>query len=127
MSSASSGTQNEWLVILPDKTDAEAVNRRLAHLEAANAKVAEGKINFGGVMLHEHIKEGETPKFKGSVMLFQAETKEEVMEIVKGDVYVDNDVWDLEKVLVALLLIHGFSLTCVCTSTSGDHTDEVIS
>ncbi|KAK6524273.1 hypothetical protein TWF694_005927 [Orbilia ellipsospora] len=103
---SSSTSQNEWLVILPDKTDAEAVSRRLAvrpkHLEAANAKVAEGKINFGGIMLHEHIKEGETPKFKGSVMLLQVETKEEAIEIIKGDIYVDNDVWDLEKFRSAL-------------------------
>ncbi|KAK6518879.1 hypothetical protein TWF281_003570 [Arthrobotrys megalospora] len=95
----SSKSQNEWLVILPDKPD--AVERRLAvradHLKVANERAAAGIINFGGIMLHEHIKEGETPKFKGSIMLFSVETKEEVLEIIKGDKYVENDVWDLEK------------------------------
>ncbi|RVD89246.1 uncharacterized protein DFL_000262 [Arthrobotrys flagrans] len=93
-------SQNEWLVILPDKPG--AVERRLAvraeHLKVANERAANGIINFGGVMLDEHIKEGEVPKFKGSVMLISVETKEEVLEIIKSDKYVENDVWDLEKV-----------------------------
>ncbi|KAF3181031.1 hypothetical protein TWF225_004006 [Orbilia oligospora] len=96
----SSPSQNEWLVILPDKPG--AVERRLAvrgeHLKVANERAANGLINFGGVMLHEHIKEGETPKFKGSIMLFSVETKEEIWEMIKSDKYVENDVWDLEKV-----------------------------
>ncbi|KAK6347656.1 hypothetical protein TWF718_005495 [Orbilia javanica] len=96
----SSASQNEWLVILPDKPG--AVERRLAvrgeHLKVANERAANGIINFGGVMLHEHIKEGETPKFKGSIMLMSVETKEEVLEIIKSDKYVENDVWDLDKV-----------------------------
>lgn len=49
-------------------------------------------------MLHEHLKEGETPKFKGSIMMLQVETREEVLDIIKSDKYVENDVWDLEKV-----------------------------
>ncbi|EPS35686.1 hypothetical protein H072_10839 [Dactylellina haptotyla CBS 200.50] len=101
MSSSGSETQNEWLVILPDKTDADAVKRRLEvrgkHLEAAMERASQGIINFGGIMLHEHIKEGETPKFKGSIMLFKLETKEEVLEIIKSDKYIENNVWDLEK------------------------------
>ncbi|KAF3167821.1 hypothetical protein TWF106_005320 [Orbilia oligospora] len=96
----SSPSQNEWLVILPDKPG--AVERRLAvrgeHLKVANERAANGLINFGGVMLHEHIKEGETPTFKGSIMLFSVETKEEIWEMIKSDKYVENDVWDLEKV-----------------------------
>ncbi|KAK6499610.1 hypothetical protein TWF481_009975 [Arthrobotrys musiformis] len=96
----SSVSQNEWLVILPDKPG--AIERRLAvrgeHLRVATERAANGIINFGGVMLDEHIKEGEVPKFKGSIMLISVETKEEVLEIIKGDKYVENDVWDLEKV-----------------------------
>ncbi|KAF3934674.1 hypothetical protein ABW20_dc0104386 [Dactylellina cionopaga] len=97
---SSSETQNEWLVILPDHPD--AVERRLEvrskHLEAAGARAAAGVINFGGIMLHEHLKEGEIPKFKGSIMMLKVETKEEVLEIIKGDKYVENNVWDLDKI-----------------------------
>jgi hypothetical protein len=51
-------------------------------------------------MLEEPIKEGETPKMKGSAMLIGANTKEEVVERLKKDVYVSGKVWDWEKVQI---------------------------
>lgn len=51
-------------------------------------------------MLEEPIKEGETPKMKGSAMLIGANTKEEVIERLKKDVYVTGKVWDWEKVQI---------------------------
>jgi hypothetical protein len=55
-----------------------------------------------GAMLEEPIKEGDSgpPKMKGSAMLIGARTKEEVLERVKKDVYVNEGVWDVEKVQV---------------------------
>lgn len=55
---------------------------------------------FGGAFLEEPIKEGETPKMKGSAMLIRANTKEEVIERLKNDVYVKGGVWDWDKVQV---------------------------
>ncbi len=37
-------------------------------------------------------------KMKGSVLLALAETKEELLENLKEDIYVKSGVWDLEKV-----------------------------
>jgi hypothetical protein len=51
-------------------------------------------------MLEEPIKEGETPKMKGSAMLIGAKTKEEVIERLKKDVYVKDGVWDFSKVQI---------------------------
>lgn len=53
-------------------------------------------------MLEEPIAEGSTgpPKMKGSVMLLAAKTKEEVVERLKRDVYVEGGVWDWEKVQI---------------------------
>lgn len=53
-------------------------------------------------MLDEPIKEGDSgpPKMKGSAMLIGAKTKEEVIERLKKDPYVDNGVWDLSKVQI---------------------------
>lgn len=48
-------------------------------------------------MLDEPIKEGQGPKINGSIMMAIAETKEEVLEKLKKDVYA-KDVWDFEKV-----------------------------
>jgi hypothetical protein len=51
-------------------------------------------------MLEEPIKEGETPKMKGSAMLIGAKTREEVIERLKKDVYVTGEVWDWSKVQI---------------------------
>jgi hypothetical protein len=53
-----------------------------------------------GAMLEEPIKEGDSgpPKMKGSAMLIGAKTREEVVERLKQDVYVQQGVWDVEKV-----------------------------
>jgi len=48
-------------------------------------------------MLEEVPKEGETPKFKGSVFVVLASSKEEVVEQLNRDVYVKNGVWDMSK------------------------------
>lgn len=53
-------------------------------------------------MLEEPIQEGDSgpPKMKGSACLIGAKTREEVVERLKSDVYVDGAVWDLEKVQI---------------------------
>jgi uncharacterized protein len=51
-------------------------------------------------MLEEPLKEGETPKMKGSAMLIGAKTKEEVVERLERDIYVTGKVWDWSKVQI---------------------------
>jgi uncharacterized protein YciI len=55
-----------------------------------------------GAMLEEPIKEGDSgpPKMKGSAMLIGAKTKEEVIERVKKDVYVNEGVWDVDSIQI---------------------------
>ncbi|KAK1708864.1 hypothetical protein BDP67DRAFT_492611 [Colletotrichum lupini] len=106
----------EFLCILPDKPDALA--RRLevrplsvvpgrlltclsTHLENAQGHKSNGKIAVGGAMFEkEHPVEGQTPGFKGSVMIYTVKDAEEAWELIRGDVYAKNDVWDLEKAQV---------------------------
>lgn len=45
-------------------------------------------------------EEGKTPSFKGSVMLAEAETEEEVVAALKRDVYTTGEVWDWSKVQI---------------------------
>ena len=59
-----------------------------------------------GATLDEVLQPGKPPKINGSVMLVQAETKEEAERILKEDIYTKSDVWDWEKVSVVVL---GFS------------------
>lgn len=46
-------------------------------------------------MLNAHPAEGETPSFKGSMMMVVAENEEKVLELLSQDIYTKSDVWDL--------------------------------
>lgn len=48
-------------------------------------------------MLESHPAEGETPAFKGSMMLAVAENEAEVRAILENDIYARSGVWDLAK------------------------------
>lgn len=48
-------------------------------------------------MLESHSAEGETPSFKGSMLLAMAESEAEVRALLEKDIYGTSGVWDLEK------------------------------
>lgn len=48
-------------------------------------------------MLNFHPAEGETPSYKGSMMLAVAENEAEVRKLLESDIYAQSGVWDLEK------------------------------
>lgn len=50
-----------------------------------------------GAMLNSHPAEGETPSFKGSMMLAVAESEAEVRALLENDIYSRSGVWDLEN------------------------------
>ena len=58
------------------------------------------KAPTAGAMLEEPLAEGAAPKMSGSCMLIGAKTREEVIERLKRDKYVSNEVWDWEKVQI---------------------------
>lgn len=71
-------------------------------------------------MLDAHPAEGETPSFKGSMMMAVAENEDEVRKILENDIYVKSGVWDMEKaqiIAVSLLMslfcswIHSFAFS----------------
>jgi hypothetical protein len=49
-------------------------------------------------LLEEVPKEGEPLKFQGSTMIALASSKEELLEVLKDDIYAKSEVWDLSKV-----------------------------
>lgn len=55
---------------------------------------------MGGATLDEPITEGKGPKINGSIMLALAESKEEVLEKLKGDVYAKEGVWDEGRIQI---------------------------
>lgn len=47
-----------------------------------------------------HPEPGETPQFRGSAVIIQANSPKEVLEILSKDVYVEKGVWDLDNVQI---------------------------
>ncbi|KAF2279662.1 uncharacterized protein EI97DRAFT_183258 [Westerdykella ornata] len=91
----------EWLVIAPDHEG--AIEKRLAVRERHLSGLKEDPETFwlwGGAMLASPLVPGETPKMTGSAMLIGAKTKEEVIERIKRDIYVTNEVWDWSKIQI---------------------------
>ncbi|KAK9380540.1 uncharacterized protein V2V93DRAFT_370968 [Kockiozyma suomiensis] len=91
---------SEFVVIIPDKDDAECVSRRVAvrqeHLVGVKKLFADGTMTSGGAYLDGPLT-AEKPPFKGSVVTILAESKEKVKEIMMKDVYSTNNVWDWDK------------------------------
>ena len=53
-----------------------------------------------GASLAKPLKEGEAPEMTGSVLITVADTKEDVIEFLKNDIYATSGVWDISKVQI---------------------------
>ena len=53
-----------------------------------------------GALLDEVPQPGQSLKICGSAMLVQADSREEVLQALRRDIYSKNGVWDLEKVQI---------------------------
>lgn len=53
-----------------------------------------------GATLAKPLKDGEGPEMTGSVFIMLADSKEEVLEFLKKDIYAESAVWDLDRVQV---------------------------
>ncbi|KAJ5133940.1 hypothetical protein N7526_005305 [Penicillium atrosanguineum] len=96
---SSAPTKKEFLCILPDKPGMQAkrLEVRPTHLAGVKPNVESGFIVAGGAMLEAHPADGESPSFKGSMMLAVAESEAEVRALLEKDIYVTSGVWDMEK------------------------------
>ena len=65
-----------------------------------STRVESGFWKLGGALLDEELKDGETPKINGSVLLAWAESKDEVLAALKEDIYSTSAVWNWEKVTI---------------------------
>ncbi|KAF9950975.1 hypothetical protein BGZ72_007455 [Mortierella alpina] len=93
--SAASNAKKQFIVIARDYQDPEAQNRRIAvrpkHLEGAKVLKKSGALQLGGALLSDH---SETGKMIGSIMIFSAESEEEVKNTIEKDLYVTGKVWE---------------------------------
>ncbi|CEP08472.1 hypothetical protein [Parasitella parasitica] len=85
---------HQFLVMLHDYKDPEALNRRLAtreeHLDGARRSESEGKLLVGGAILDDH----ESSKMKGSFLLISAKSVEEVNDMIINDPYYKAKAWE---------------------------------
>ncbi|KAH8693138.1 hypothetical protein BGW36DRAFT_35059 [Talaromyces proteolyticus] len=89
----------EWLCIVPDKPgmNAKRIEVRPTHLANLGPLLESKTIVAGAMFTEAHPTEGSTPQFKGSMVIIQAGSLEEVRGILSKDVYTQSGVWDLEN------------------------------
>ncbi|WEW55486.1 hypothetical protein PRK78_000917 [Emydomyces testavorans] len=90
----------EWIVIVPDKPGTTLEKRmgvRDTHISNLGPVIESGFLKMGGAVLSHHPKEGEAPPMKGSALIIQADSEEEIRETLAKDIYATSGVWDLDN------------------------------
>ncbi|CAN6595653.1 hypothetical protein TRVA0_001S01552 [Trichomonascus vanleenenianus] len=91
----------EYLVIIKDRPNVLEKRMEIRPEHFSNLKVTRqqqpGILTSGGGLLSQDPKEGTTPSFVGSMLTVRANSREEVKEILKKDVYYEKGVWDVDN------------------------------
>lgn len=91
----------EWCVLVFDKKGTDRSACRAAHLAAIPQSVEAGIVTNAGAIFHEIPSPShEKPPFAGSAFNIVADSKEEVLEFLKKDIYAKEGIWDLENVVM---------------------------
>ncbi|KAG4443836.1 hypothetical protein IFR05_000672 [Cadophora sp. M221] len=92
-------TKREWLLIIPDKPEVLETRIKIRPVHSVNFRQlqSEGHVSWGGPRFEKHVEGGERRPFCGSVLVMNGGSKEEVLEKINDDVYVQQKVWDLEN------------------------------
>ncbi|KAK2596701.1 hypothetical protein QQS21_006216 [Conoideocrella luteorostrata] len=99
---ASAPKTREFLVIVPDKPGVKdkRLEVRPTHFKNMTPHVDSGDWKMGGALLNT-VPADDNPAnfdFMGSTLVCRGESKEQILEQLKKDVYVTSGVWDIEKV-----------------------------
>lgn len=86
----------EWLVIIYDKPFCQRLKFRLEHLSKVPDAVKLGRIVSAGPIFKDETQK----EFLGSSFVILAETKSEVLELLKSDIYAKESVWDFSNVII---------------------------
>jgi uncharacterized protein YciI len=104
MSSAPSPRKYEFLVVIPDfpGVQQKRLEVRPQHFAGLKPRAESGQWKMGGAILSEVPPDDEPTslKFAGSMLVAEATSKEEVLDILKKDIYTESGVWDVENVRV---------------------------
>ncbi|PPQ70515.1 hypothetical protein CVT26_013973 [Gymnopilus dilepis] len=104
--SSSSSVRHRFFVYAPDKTEPGTLERRLSvrekHLVGAKAGHESGFIRIGGALTTpDAITNPDAPKnMVGSAFIIEAESIEQVKNMIENDIYYTSGVWDPEKLVI---------------------------
>ncbi|KAL2114362.1 hypothetical protein VUR80DRAFT_8052 [Thermomyces stellatus] len=100
MATTAEGKYN-WIVIVPDKpgTLAKRLEVRAQHMAGVKKHEASGAVKVGGAIFSEPPQGNDPSKwaFCGSTLNVVAETKDEVVDLLRSDIYATSGVWDVDK------------------------------
>jgi uncharacterized protein YciI len=102
MSTSAPARKYEWLVVIPDKPGALAkrLEVRPQHFAALKTNIENGCFQMGGAILDEVPVDDEpsSMKMSGSTIVMVASSRDEVVNLLREDVYAKNGVWDVDNV-----------------------------
>ncbi|KAF4899318.1 Aspercryptin biosynthesis cluster protein B [Colletotrichum viniferum] len=93
----------EFICIVPDKPNVLQVRKQVKgqHYEGIKPLIESGRLVAGVAMFDNHPNEDATEAcFRGSVVVYTAESPEDVKAIIENDVYATSGVWDLERMQI---------------------------
>lgn len=90
----------EWLVVVYDKPGVDRLVYRDEHLAGLPAKIASGKVKSVGPLFKDKPVAGQPPVFVGSTYHLALDTREEVVEYLKQDVFYKQGIWDVEHAII---------------------------
>lgn len=82
-------------MVVYDKPGADRTAVRPQHVAAIPETVNKGIVTSAGAIYHDV----EKTKFAGSAFHLIAESKEEIIEFLKQDIYYKSGIWDIESVV----------------------------
>ncbi|EFX01283.1 hypothetical protein CMQ_6225 [Grosmannia clavigera kw1407] len=99
---ASTSAQSEWLVIIPDYPGTVDKRLEVRGIHLANTKPLResGVLKSGGAIVDDipsNPADPTTYKFAGSTLTVVAESRNDVVDLIKKDIYTEKGVWDVEK------------------------------
>ncbi|KAG9316411.1 hypothetical protein JVU11DRAFT_2445 [Chiua virens] len=107
--SMSAPRSHTYLVWAPDYTDEGALARRMAvrpkHFIRANKQIKQGILKVAGGLITPETQGHRGQKFVGSVLLYEANSIEDVRSLIKEDIYWTENVWDKEKLMIHPMLM----------------------
>ncbi|KAG7090926.1 hypothetical protein E1B28_010000 [Marasmius oreades] len=103
MSSSSSKSLTKFVVYAPDKEGTLDLRYqvRQRHLDGIVPTVKSGVMKLGGMMVDPE-SDVNLPQKKaiGSLVIYEAESVEQVKRMVETDIYYTSGVWDQEKLVI---------------------------